>query len=414
MVTRVAILHFATPPTVGGVESTIDHHARLLAEAGYEVEVIGGRGAEFSSQVGFHWIPLIDSRHPDVLSVGAALAKGQVTPEFSELQTQIVEALRPILSSTQVCIVHNAVTLHKNLALTTALRQLSDENVTQLIAWCHDFAWQDVLYTPDLHPGFPWDLLQTAWPGVRYVVVSEHRRERLAKLLKLPTDQIEVITPGVDIAEFLKLEPLTQRLVHQLSLLAAEPILILPARITRRKNIEFAIRVTAVLAKQKPQVRLIITGPPGPHNPKNIAYLEELQTLAKDLGVLSNVNFLYQFGKDDEHLHLSDACVADLFRLADALIFPSRREGFGIPVLEAGLARLPVFAADIPSIEESAGQWAHRFDPDGDPLQVAGQIVRDLKNNPGYQLHRRVICQFSWQGIVQNRLIPLIEATFSS
>ena len=414
MVTRVAILHFATPPIVGGVESTIDHHARLLAEVGYEVEVIGGRGAQFSSKVGFHRIPLIDSRHPDVLSVGAALAEGSVTPEFYALQAQIVETLRPILSSTQVCIVHNAITLHKNLALTAALWQLADENVTQLIAWCHDFAWQDALYTPDLHPGYPWDLLRTAWAGVRYVVVSEHRRERLTKLLQLSTDQIEVITPGVDIAEFLKLDPLIDRLVHKLNLLAADPMLILPARITRRKNIEFAIRVTAAVSGQKPQARLIVTGPPGPHNPKNVAYLEELQTLATDLGALSHVNFLYQYGEGDDHLQLPDACVADLYRLADALIFPSRREGFGIPVLEAGLARLPVFAADIPTVEESAGQWAHRFDPDGNPQRVANQILDHLENNPGYQLHRRVIHQFSWQSIVQNQLVPLIEATHST
>ena len=414
MVTRVAILHFATPPIVGGVESTIDHHARLLAEVGYEVEVIGGRGAQFSSKVGFHRIPLIDSRHPDVLSVGAALAEGSVTPEFYALQAQIAETLRPILSSTQVCIVHNAITLHKNLALTAALWQLADENVTQLIAWCHDFAWQDALYTPDLHPGYPWDLLRTAWAGVRYVVVSEHRRERLTKLLKLSTDQIEVITPGVDIAEFLKLDPLIDRLVHKLNLLAADPMLILPARITRRKNIEFAIRVTAAVSGQKPQARLIVTGPPGPHNPKNVAYLEELQTLATDLGALSHVNFLYQYGEGDDHLQLPDACVADLYRLADALIFPSRREGFGIPVLEAGLARLPVFAADIPTVEESAGQWAHRFDPDGNPQQVANQILDHLETDPGYQLHRRVIHQFSWQSIVQNQLVPLIEATHST
>ena len=411
MAARVAILHFATPPIVGGVESTIDHHARLLAEAGYEVEVIGGRGEQFSPRVGFQRIPQIDSRNPQVLSVGAALAQGNIPPEFSELQAQIAAALRPILSDTQVCIVHNAITLHKNLALTAALRQLADEKVTRFIAWCHDFAWQDALYAPDLHPGYPWDLLQTAWPGVRYVVVSEHRRARLATLLKLPAEQIEVITPGVDIAEFLKLEPITKRLVRQLDLLAADPVLLLPARITRRKNIEFAIRVTASLARQKPWVRLIVTGPPGPHNPKNIAYLEELLALAEGLAVSSQVNFLFQFGESGEHLRLSDACISDLYHLADLLIFPSRREGFGIPVLEAGLARLPVFAADIPTVAESAGDWAQRFDPDDDPNRVADQIASYLEDDPGYQLHRRVIRQYSWQSIVKNRLMRLIEAS---
>lgn len=42
--TRVAILHYAAPPIVGSVESTIYHHARVLAQAGYDVGVIAGRG----------------------------------------------------------------------------------------------------------------------------------------------------------------------------------------------------------------------------------------------------------------------------------------------------------------------------------------------------------------------------------
>ena len=60
MTTRVAILHYAAPPIVGGVESTIYHHARLLAGAGYAVTVIAGRGAPFEERVAvavIHWTP---------------------------------------------------------------------------------------------------------------------------------------------------------------------------------------------------------------------------------------------------------------------------------------------------------------------------------------------------------------------
>jgi glycosyltransferase involved in cell wall biosynthesis len=406
---KIAILHYATPPVVGGVEMTIYHHSRLLAEAGYSVDVIGGRGDRFLPNITFHRIPEIDSRFPQAISIGNTLAKGIVPAEFAELREKINQALLPIVSKTQACIVHNAITLHKNLAFTAALKQISDERATKMIAWCHDFAWQDSLYTPDLHPGYPWDLLRTPWPGVEYVVVSEHRLERLATLLSLPPDQIQVITPGVDIPKFLKLEPLTIELVKGLNLLDADPLLLLPARITRRKNIEFGIEVIAKLVQLKPKVKLIVTGPPGPHNPKNIAYLEELQSLAKDLKVSSNIEFLYQFGEDDQPLHIPDECIMDLYQLSDALFFPSRREGFGIPVLEAGLVRLPVFAADIPPINESAGKWAQRFDPDGDPTAVADQIVSQLQGNQAYKLRRRVLRQFSWQNIVQNRLIPLIE-----
>jgi mannosylglucosylglycerate synthase len=406
---RVAILHFAAPPIVGGVESTIYHHARLLVAAGYPVEVIAGRGETFHPQVTFHLIPEIDSRHSQVLRIGQALARGEAPPEFIVLRDQLVDQLRPVLSQAGVCLVHNAITLHKNLALTAALRVLSDEKQTSLVAWSHDFAWQDALYTPELHPGYPWDLLRTPWPGVRYVVVSAHRQSRLAQLLGMQEKDIQVIHPGVDIDQFLKLSPLTQALVKRIELLEADPLMLLPARITRRKNIQFAIRVTAALKKNKPRATLVVTGPPGPHNPKNIAYLESLKELRGKSGVMDQVIFLYEHGKNDQPLHVPDEVVADFFHLADLLIFPSRSEGFGIPVLEAGLARLPVFAADIPPVKESAGGLAQLFDPEGDPQAVAEAILAHLENDRAYQLRRRVLSQFTWQAILHNRLIPLIK-----
>ena len=413
---RIVILHYAAPPIVGGVEVTIYHHARLLTQAGYQAGVIAGRGESFHPRVAFHLIPEVDSRHPETLSVGQALATGEVPSSFAVLRDRLVDCLRPLLAEADVCIVHNAITLHKNLPLTAALRQIADEGVTHIIAWCHDFAWQDALYTPDLHPGYPWDLLRSPWPGLHYVVVSAHRRRRLATLLKLPAEEIRVIQPGVDVAEFLKLEPATRHLLKKLDLLAAEPLMLLPARVTRRKNLEFAIRVTAALARhpqkglRKPQATLVITGPPGPHNPTNIAYLESLQVLREELGAVEHVHFLYEHGADDRPLHVTDAMVADFYQLADLLLFPSRREGFGIPPLEAGLTRLPIFAADIPTLHESTGDLAHLFDPEGDPQAVADAIAIHLASDQAYHMRRRVLGQFTWQAVLERYLIPLIEA----
>ena len=406
---NVSIVHYAGPPIVGGVESTIYHHARLLVGAGFQVQVIAGRGEPFHPRVPFHLIPEADSRHPEVLEVGAALARGEVPPAFYTLRDRLVDRLRPLLAESDACIVHNAVTLHKNLPLTAALRILSDGAVTRFVAWCHDFAWQDALYTPDLHPGYPWDLLRTPWPGVRYVVVSADRRGRLAALLGIPEETIRVVHPGVDVVEFLKLGSGTRRLVEELDLLPADPLMLLPARITRRKNIEFAIRVTAALVPHKPWATLLVTGPPGPHNPANVAYLQSLRDLREGLGVADRVHFLYEHGPGDEPLYVTDEMMADLYRLSDLLLFPSRREGFGIPVLEAGLARLPIFAADIPPVRESAGPFAHRFDPEGDPHAVARAIADHLASDTAYRMRRRVLDRFTWRAILQRDLIPLLK-----
>ena len=150
---------------------------------------------------------------------------------------EIAPRLEEALAGTDVLMVHNVLSLHKNLALTAALRSLHDAGrAPAILAWCHDFAWRDPLYQPELHPGQPWDLLREPWPGVRYVVVSADRRGILAELLGIPASDIAVVTPGVDLAGILKLEADTAELVARHGLLEADPLLLLPARITRAQE----------------------------------------------------------------------------------------------------------------------------------------------------------------------------------
>ena len=257
---------------------------------------------------------------------------------------------------------------------------LPEAEKPRFIAWCHDFAWLDPLYQPVLYDRPPWNLLKKPVAGVRYVVVSEARRKWLSGLLGLPKDEITVVNPGVEENTFLKLSPLTQHLVTSFDLLAAAPLLLLPARLTRRKNIELAIRVVGEMHRQGAAAKLVITGPPGPHNPANVAYLENLRRLRRELGVEEQVIFLYE-AQDEEGkpVVISDEVVADLYRLADALFFPSFQEGFGIPMLEAGLARSPIFCADIPSLRETGEGLAHFFPPDGDPTEIARLMASVLQ-----------------------------------
>ncbi len=405
---HVAILHYAAPPIIGGVETTIYYHAVHLQRLGYQVTVIAGRGAPFAPGVTFISEPLVDSRHPPLQEVHEQLAQGVVGPEFARWRERIHRRLRIHLEGVDVLLVHNALTLHKNLPLTAALRELAEEGFP-LIGWCHDLAWQDALYIPVLREGYPWDLLKTPWPGVRYVVVSEHRREQLARLMDLPPEAIAVIPPGVDPTHLLRLGPETQRLIAELDLWAADPLFILPARITRRKNIQFALQILAALKEHLPRPTLVVTGPPGPHNPTNVAYLEQLLSLRQDLGLENQVHFLYQHGPQGRPLEVSEAMLAELYLVADALLFPSLREGFGIPVLEAGLLRLPIFAADIPPVRESAGEYAVTFDPQGDPAAAAERVAQFLRRDPRYRMRRRVVSTYLWEAIVRQRVIPLIE-----
>jgi glycosyltransferase involved in cell wall biosynthesis len=230
----------------------------------------------------------------------------------------------------------------------------------------------------------------------------------LASMFGVPSQSIEVIPPGVSVHQILNLSSQTQIIVDELNLREADPIMLLPARITRRKNLEFALQITGAIVKEKPQTALIITGPPGPHNPKNVAYLNSLRALREELHLESSVHFLYEL-IDDQITSISDEIISDLYRFADLLLFPSQREGFGIPILEAGLARTPVFSADIPPVRESSSGYAHLFDPNGDPETIAGQIINFIETDLAHLLRKRVINNFTWQAILDDKIIPLIN-----
>lgn len=406
------MLHYAAPPTVGGVEQTLYYHALELTCAGYTVRVLSGTGAQFDPHVELIVVPEFGSRHPDVLAVKRQLDRGEVTADFSRLRDRLVSLLSDALAGVDVLIAHNIFTLHKNLPLTAALYELirrrGDREVagpSTVLAWHHDLAWDNPRYKADLHAGYPWDLLRTPWPGVRHVTVSAAQQARLAALYDMPPEHIAVVPAGVDAARFFRWTETTRRLVNELDLLRADLLLLLPVRLTRRKNVEMALRILAALRDLTAHdAHLIVTGPPGPHNPANAAYLQNLLDLRRELELENAAHFLYELGVTPD-----DGTMADLYQLADALLFPSTQEGFGIPVLEAGLARLPVFGSDIPPLRETGRNEAHLFPPDADPADVAALIRHSLNTNPAHILRRRVLGSYLWEAVVRCRIIPLLE-----
>jgi glycosyltransferase involved in cell wall biosynthesis len=405
---NIALLHYSAPPVVGGVESVLGQHARLMAAAGHHVRVVAGRGSAFDARIPFIGLPLADSRHPQVLAVKAELDAGRLPPEWPRLVEEITLALRPALADVDVLIAHNVCSLHKNLALTAGLHALSREGGSpRLILWHHDLAWTTPRYRAELHDGFPWDLLRTDWQGAQHVVVSELRRRELAELLRRPAESIAVVPSGLDAAAFLKLEPQTSRFVSELNLLEAEPLLLLPVRITPRKNIELALRILACLRPRYPHAALVVTGPPGPHNPSNAGYFAQLKHLRAELGLSRAAHFLAELAPADAFL--PDALIADLFRLADALLMPSREEGFGIPLIEAAMSRLPVFCADIPSLRELGREDADYFSPEADPQEVAALISERLNNAPQFRFAMRVRRDYVWERIYAEKIAPLLE-----
>ena len=60
---NIALLHYSVPPVVGGVESVMAHHARLMSADGHSVRLIAARGESLTEQIPLTRIPLADSLH---------------------------------------------------------------------------------------------------------------------------------------------------------------------------------------------------------------------------------------------------------------------------------------------------------------------------------------------------------------
>ena len=88
---------------------------------------------------------------------------------------------------------------------------------------------------------------------------------------------------------------------------------------------------------------------------------------------------------------------------------PSREEGFGLPILEAGVSRLPVICADIPALRELAGDDATYVDPDADPAAAAALVRGRLAADPAYRLAARSRASFDWGAVFETRIRPLLE-----
>ena len=133
--------------------------------------------------------------------------------------------------------------------------------------------------------------------------------------------------------------------------------------IEERKNVLLAVRALHMLPEE---VSIVIVGRPTPYADKVKEYVE-----ANNLQ--HRVKMLHGVPYDD---------LPSIYQMAEACVYPSRYEGFGLPVIEAIQSGLPVVACTGSCLEEAGGNDSIYVNPD-DVCGMAEAVKQVLCGAPG-------------------------------
>lgn len=412
---NIAILHYSSFPVIGGVEVIIQAHAHLFAEHNYPVKLIVGEGEPFDSRIPVRVIPEMRSLHRVDESLNGELEKGKVGKGFEEVRDNLYKKLKEELASVDMAIIHNLLTMHFNLPLTDALARIFKEQpkgpgAKKFIAWCHDATFKDPHYARHCRDKEPWQLLSRSFPQVNYVAISGLRQRELSKLFRLREEEIKVIPDGIDPALFLNLSPSALSIFKDFNLFNEDFVFFYPTRIVRRKNIESAIRITKSVNAAGKKVSLLITSPPDPHNEDSLRYYQSLKSLAEKLGIGEKIIFLYEYRDEKgERIRVDNQLLRDLYLLSDLLLFPTSAEGFGIPILEAGICNLPVACSRIEPLTEVGGEEVLYLDLNDKAEKLALDIINHLAKHLTLPLFKKVFRRYTWPAIFSRKIEPLLQ-----
>ncbi len=397
---RLALVHYSFPPVVGGVETVLGEHARVFAGRGHEVLALGGSGAD---GVGFSFelIPELAADHPLGPEMAAELASGAPGVAFAELQRRLATFFATRLGGFDVVLIHNVLAMPFHLAASAALWAWAESRPRpRIVNWIHDLAALNPDYTFADPAAFPWSLLRTIPSGVECVTISEHRRRQVQALMGA---NARVIPNGLDPARVLALPPRVADFLKRLGWPRRGPILFHPTRILRRKNIEAGIALTAALRARGSDALYLVSGAPDPHQTASREYGAELRSAIAG-GSLGNAVVFIQ-----DHFSPDEAEIAAFHRASDALLLPSRQEGFGLPAIEAAWNRVPIFHSGIEPLEEILAGRGVILDPAASPAAQADLVLATLAADRAGALRRETLLRFASSGEAGARLLELIE-----
>jgi glycosyltransferase involved in cell wall biosynthesis len=215
-----------------------------------------------------------------------------------------------------------------------------------LVLTVHDLAFLKVLDQSSLYARLYWQYLlrESARRAQRIIAISARTHDELTSYWAIEKERIRLIhnalRPSLISADISPQEVLQVRQRY------GERYLLHPGRIMPRKNVERLVQAFELLAPQVDDLHLVLTGGAG-YGSKEV--LEHIASSACS-------ERIHQTG------WVSDHELAALYRGASVLVFPSRHEGFGLPIVEAMACGIPVVASPEAASQEIAGEAVYRTD----------------------------------------------------
>ncbi len=183
-------------------------------------------------------------------------------------------------------------------------------------------------------------------------VISESVKTDLVKLLNFPPEKIKVIWGAVDERYRVVDIPESEKNALLSKFGVTKPFIMCTGGEDGRKNLDGLVRAYALMpADIRSRYQLVVVCKLSPNGLKN------LTAEAEKAGVKNDVIFT-NFVTDDELLRF--------YNLASLMAFPSKYEGFGLPIVEAWACGTPVLTGDNSSLREIGGDAVVLVDADSD------------------------------------------------
>lgn len=201
---------------------------------------------------------------------------------------------------------------------------------------------------------YKWKFRQMLREATRIIAISACTRRDILAYSDFPEDRIDVVYQSCGTRFCRAVSPESLEEARRKYCLPAHYILNV-GTVEARKNILLGIRALSQLPEE---LHLVVVG-------RQTSYQKQLDVAIKELGLAQRVHFLQG---------VPNALLPAIYRQAEAFVYPSRYEGFGIPIIEAIQSGLPVVAAKGSCLEEAGGPDCLYVKPD-DVRGMAGALL---------------------------------------